>query len=97
MIDESELERLGVKGIGDVAEIGGHHVRVVGLVKGKKSLAAPYILCSIETARMNLRMLPDQATYILGRCKNPAELPPWSKSCGTFQKLSAFTAKRVLF
>jgi putative ABC transport system permease protein len=92
VIDESELERLGVKGIDDVAEIGGHHVRIVGLVKGKKSLAAPYILCSIETARQNLRMLPDQATYILGRCKNPAQAAAVVDKLRHFQKLSVFTA-----
>ncbi len=92
VIDESELERLGVKGIDDVAEIAGHRVRIVGLVKGKKSLAAPYILCSLETARQNLRMFPDQATYVLASLKNPADAPKVVEKLRHFSKLSAFTS-----
>src|SRR6266436_3116338 len=49
IVDESDLGRLGVKGTGDVAEISGRRVRVVGLVKGLRSLAGPYIFCSTET------------------------------------------------
>src|SRR5205823_12726384 len=41
IVDESALERLGIKGVGDVAEIAGRHVRIVGLLKGFKSLAGP--------------------------------------------------------
>jgi putative ABC transport system permease protein len=75
IIDESEVERLGITGVGDTAEITGRRVRVVGLVKGLKSLAGPYVLCSVETARPILRYLPDQATYILGSCHNPGDAP----------------------
>jgi putative ABC transport system permease protein len=92
VIDESELERLGVKGLGDTAEIAGHRVRIVGFMRGKKSLAAPYILCSLETARLNLRMLSDQATYVLARCKNPADAPKVVEKLRQFPRLSAFTA-----
>jgi putative ABC transport system permease protein len=92
IIDETELERLGVKGIDDVAEIMGHRVRIVGLVKGKKSLAAPYVFCSLETGRQSLRMTPDQATYVLARCKNPADAPKVVEKLRRFPNLSAFTA-----
>src|SRR5438552_6643245 len=34
VVDESELDRLGIKAVGDFAEITGRRVRVVGLVKG---------------------------------------------------------------
>src|SRR5262249_52270523 len=64
VVDKSELGRLGLKGVGDVAEISGHRVRVVGLVRGLKSLAGPYIFCSLSTARPLLRLLPEQTTYV---------------------------------
>lgn len=92
VIDESELDNLGVKGIDDFAEINFHRVRIVGLVKGKKSLAAPYIFCSIETARQNLRMRPDEATYVLARCNNPADAKMVVDKLRKFPKLSAFTS-----
>src|SRR5207253_1263983 len=34
VVDESDLDRLGLKGVGDVAEISGHRVKVVGLISG---------------------------------------------------------------
>src|SRR5262245_315737 len=73
VIDESDKSRLGVKEIGDVAEISGQHVRVVGFTKGLKSLAGPYVFCSINTARPLLRLLPDQVTFVLGKCKHPSD------------------------
>src|SRR4051812_41236360 len=43
VIDESDMGRLGVTKVGDTAEVSGHQVRVVGLTKGVKSLAGPYV------------------------------------------------------
>src|SRR4051794_40159818 len=37
VVDEGELGRLGIRGVGDVAEIFGTRVRVVGLVNGYRS------------------------------------------------------------
>ena len=76
VVDESELvERLGVKGIGDKAEINKQTVQIVGLVKGLKSIAGPYVFCSRETARTLLRgfMPADSTTYFLAKCKNPED------------------------
>jgi putative ABC transport system permease protein len=75
VIDESELERLGVHGVGDSVEITGRRVRIVGLVRGFKSLAGPYIFCSLNTARPLLRLLPEQATYVLARLHHPDDAP----------------------
>ena len=73
VIDESELERLGVNGVGDYAEITGHRMRVVGLTKGIKSLAGPYVFCSLYTARDCLRLNgTDMTTYVLAKCHDPA-------------------------
>ena len=51
VIDEGEFERLGIKKVGDTAEILGKRVRVVGTVSGLRSLAGPYLFCSLDTAR----------------------------------------------
>ncbi|HMF13884.1 MAG TPA: ABC transporter permease, partial [Gemmataceae bacterium] len=73
VIDESELGRLGIRGVGDTAEISGRRVRVVGLTRGIKSLAGPYIFCSQTTAQKLLRLTPEQTTYVLARCRNPED------------------------
>ncbi len=76
-IDESDVGRLGMKGVGDSAEVAGpkgpRAVKVVGLTRGLKSLAGPYVFCSYATAREHLSVLEDQTTYILGQCHNPAD------------------------
>ncbi len=93
IVDESELSRLGIRGVGDVAEISGQHVRVVGLVRGLKSLAGPYIFCSIRTARPLLHLLPDQTTYLLARCRNPADAPAVVQRLRDYPNMSAFTSE----
>ena len=92
VVDESELDRLGIKGAGAVAEIGGRRVRVVGLVRGLKSLAGPYVFCSLGTARPLLRLLPAQTTYVLARCRNPADAPALAQRLGDYGNMSAFTS-----
>ncbi len=73
VVDESELERLGLHGVGDHGEILGRKVRVVGLVRGLKSIAGPYVFCSIPTAKSLVRMPPAHTTYLLARCRNPED------------------------
>lgn len=77
VVDATELGRLGLPhGVGDTAEIMGHKVRVVGLVHGFKSIWGPYVFCSMETARLLLpQFLPDQAMYLLARCRPGADVP----------------------
>jgi putative ABC transport system permease protein len=73
ILDESDLERLKVQ-VGDKAKINGKEVRVVGKVRGLKSLAAPWAFCSLHTARHLLGFLlpADHVTYLLARCESPA-------------------------
>ena len=92
VIDESELERLGVKGVGDIAEISGRRVRIVGLIQGVKSLAGPYIFCSLTTARPLLRLMPEQGTYVLAKCYHPADAAAVVKKLGSYKNMSAFTS-----
>jgi putative ABC transport system permease protein len=79
VVDESDLKKLGLRGPeGDFAEVGGHRVRVVGTVAGFAGVTAPYVFCSIETAR---RLLPffgqrrDLTLFVLAKCHNAAEVP----------------------
>ncbi len=85
IIDESDWHRLeldyqGVKPQAKFdapepkAKINGREVRVVGTVKGLKSLAAPWVFCSLNTARHLVgALLPaDHVTYLLVRCESPA-------------------------
>jgi putative ABC transport system permease protein len=74
IIDESNVTGFGLKESGGKPKINGKEVNVVGTVKGLKSLAAPWVFCSLYTARhlMGLMLPPDQITYILARCESPA-------------------------
>jgi putative ABC transport system permease protein len=94
VVDESELSRLGISGVGDTAEIIGHRVRVVGLLKGVKSVAGPYVFCSIRTAEPLVRMAPDggQTTYVLATCHEPEDAAAVVARLRRTQKLSAYTA-----
>jgi putative ABC transport system permease protein len=77
VVAESDRERFGFTGIGDVAEVLGlKRVRLVGTVGNVKSLAAPYLFCSVETARALIHFAsPDQTTYLLAKCRDPADAP----------------------
>jgi putative ABC transport system permease protein len=67
--DAKDLKRLGLQ-VGDEGEIYEHRVRLVGLVSGFKSLATPYLFCSLETARMLKSVPNDRVMFILGKCKD---------------------------
>jgi putative ABC transport system permease protein len=93
VIDESELGRLGVSGVGDYAEITGRRVRVVGLTKGIKSLAGPYVYCSLYTARDCLRLDgTDMTTYVLAKCHDPSQAPELARRLQGSGQITAFTA-----
>jgi putative ABC transport system permease protein len=93
IVDEGELGRLGIHGVGDVAEITNQRVRVVGLVRGLRSLAGPYVFCSVGTARGLLRMSPEQTVYVLARCRNPADAPEVVRRLREYPTMSAFTSE----
>jgi putative ABC transport system permease protein len=94
IVDEAELGRLGLTGIGDAAEVSGVHVRVVGLVHGFKSVGGPFVFCSLRTARMLLppfRERPDDIMYLLVRCRHAEEAPGVVERLRRYPDLSAYT------
>jgi putative ABC transport system permease protein len=74
IMDESKIEEFELNTPGGKPKINGKEVTVVGTVKGLKSLAAPWVFCSLYTARhlMGFMLPPDHITYILARCESPA-------------------------
>jgi putative ABC transport system permease protein len=94
VVDESEFGRLGIAKVGDTAEVIGRRVRVVGTVRGLKSLAGPYVFCSVDTARLLLRPPPDQTTFLLAKCKNRADAAKVVERLQAYpRKMAAFTAE----
>jgi putative ABC transport system permease protein len=102
VLDQSDLGRMQLKNVGDKAKINGKEVTLVGTVKGIKSLAAPWIYCSLTTARDLLGPLlpPDQVTYLIARCDTPerakavvAELNAKYRDGEEYKDMTAFTAE----
>jgi putative ABC transport system permease protein len=94
VVDESELDRLGVAGVGGVAEVAGRRVRIVGLVRGLKSLGPPYLFCSLRTAyqlQPLFRDYPRHTMYLLARCRTPQDAPAVARGLRRRRDLSAFT------
>ncbi|VTS08912.1 ABC transporter permease [Tuwongella immobilis] len=92
VVDRSEFHRLGIRQVGDQAEIFGHRVKVVGVVDGYKSLSGPYVFCSLETARPLLRIRPEDTTYLVARCQSPEQVPGVIEQLQTIPKMQAFSA-----
>lgn len=91
-VDESELGRLGIAKVGEDADVFGVRVRVVGLVKGYRSLGGPYVFCSLDTARALLRYQSDEATYFVAKTATTAEAERVARRLGGYAQLTAFTA-----
>lgn len=92
VVDEGELHRLGVRQIGEQAEVIGRRVRVVGFVKGYRSLGGPYVFCSVETARALLKYPHGECSYILARCESPEAAKRVKERLSRYQQMSALTA-----
>jgi putative ABC transport system permease protein len=94
VVDAAELDRLGIHGVGDAAEVFGHRVFVVGLLHGFKSVGGPYVFCSQRTARMILPLFqekPHDTMYLLARCRNATAVHELIERMRQYPDLSAFT------
>jgi putative ABC transport system permease protein len=65
-VDKTYLKELGLKGVGDTAEVRGSRVRVAGLTDGIRSFTVtPFVFTTLNRARSVLQMPADMVTYIL--------------------------------
>src|SRR5262245_61602475 len=73
IVDESDVKRLALDASEGEPKINGKRVTLIGTVKGLKSLAAPWVFCSLHTARTLMGpLLPyDHTSYLLARCVSP--------------------------
>lgn len=94
-VDEGELGRLGIRGIGDTAEVAGTRVRVVGLTRGYKSVGGPYVFCSVETARRLMREPAGGTTYVLAKTRTPDDAEVVSQRLSGYRQMSAYTADEL--
>lgn len=67
-VDQSYFQRLGVSGLGDVAEMRERKARVAAVTKGIRSFATtPYVFTTFDRARAYTGVTPNKATYFLVR------------------------------
>ena len=97
VVDESDMPRLGLAGIGSKGKVNGQEVRLVGTVRGLKSLAAPWVFCSQTTARELLAVVRptyrDHSTYLLARCESPERAREVvAELRAEYPEMSAYTA-----
>lgn len=73
VVDAGDLNKLGV-GIGDVAEVSGHRVRVAGVTHGMRAIGGAYVFVSRATAATLLGEMSsvDRSAYFLLRLRDPA-------------------------
>jgi putative ABC transport system permease protein len=68
IVDELYLGKLGIKGVGDVAEIRGRRARVVGLTRGIRTFTtAPPVFTSFSNAQEYGGVDADKTLYVLAR------------------------------
>src|SRR5579875_971258 len=66
IVDELYAGKLGVKRLGQVVEINGHHARVVAFTRGIRSFTqSPYVFATLKSARKYLDLPSHHADYIL--------------------------------
>ena len=66
ILDELYKQKLGVTGVGEVFEIGGHRARVVGFTRGIRSFTtSPYVFTTFKNAQNFAALREDQTMFIL--------------------------------
>jgi len=66
IIDELYREKLGVRQLGDTAEIAGHRARIVGFTRGIRSFTtAPYVFTSFKNAQNYMRLGQSETIFML--------------------------------
>ena len=97
VVDAGELDRLGISGIGDQAEVFGHRVRVVGIVHGYQAIGGPYVFCSVETASQILRAPTGTIVYVLAKLRKPEHATEVGQRLSEHRYISAYPASDFSF
>jgi serine/threonine protein kinase len=93
VVSESDLPRLGIRGLGDVAVIGRSDVRVIGLLTGKYGISSSYVICSLGTAREVLKMDASETTFVLAKCGDVKQVEETKQDLlEKFGEISTFSA-----
>ena len=75
IIDKTYLAELGVKGVGDTAQVGSSRVRVTGLTEGIRSFTVtPFVFTTLNRARQLIDMPTDNITYVLTKLAPGADI-----------------------
>jgi putative ABC transport system permease protein len=83
-VDQTYFDDLGIKGIGEAAEINGVQVTVTAVTKGIRSFTTlPYIFTTLARARTLLEARNDQASYGLVRVQSGVDIETVRKEIST--------------
>jgi len=68
IVDELYLEKLGIRGVGDLVEIGGHRAQVVGLTRGIRTFTtAPPVFTAFKRAQDYTDVAEGETPFLLVR------------------------------
>ncbi len=75
ILDELYKQKLGVTGVGEVFEVGGHRARVMGFTRGIRSFTtSPYVFTTFKNAQNYTGLREDQTMFILVKVAPGADL-----------------------
>ena len=75
VVDRSYLQELGIKGIGDTAQVRDSRVRVVALTDGIRSFTVtPFVFTTLNRARSLASISADDVTYVLATLAPGADI-----------------------
>ncbi len=74
IVDRTYLDELGIKGLGDTAQIDATRVKVLAMTDGIRSFTtAPYVFMTLDRARETLGLSANQATFFLVKLQPGAD------------------------
>lgn len=74
-VDELYLDRLGLDGVGETAEINDRRARITGMTRGIRSFTtSPFVFASFKNALQYSTVAEDQTIYILVKAREGADI-----------------------
>jgi putative ABC transport system permease protein len=75
IVDKTYLAELGIKQVGDTAQVGSSRVRITGLTEGIRSFTVtPFVFTTLNRARQLIDMPADNITYVLAKVAPGADI-----------------------